>query len=485
MFPAFGFSGVTPLRCRLCALRFSARDSRTGPVVWRMSNQASPFAELVTWMKSSGANISPALRFSDERTTVKMDKAVSKGTQIASIPGSIILSVETARRSLEGELSDLSPQSQLAAILLAERVKGGDSGFDHLIKSLCSRGVLDHPYMWSPHQLAWLSGSAVRDKALQMRQGFEDEWKLVCEFLDSSLSLEDYLWAQAVVDRFAVELGSSFPLALAPLVDLLELVNRVDDQNIAIVASASNFFSKPQMLLLPNRDITPGDTLKACFAGPNATVADFVLDYGVVPVTNGVVSAPSTAELAFTLTDLDRFYDDKADILEINSHVENPNFVLADSLVRGAWSPPEGMEQFLRLLCLRGQDAFLLEGVFRRDVWGFMALPVSHQNEKAMCEVVIAACEDALDGYHETVPENVDAGDKSRANIAELVVKGEKRVLAACIDHYVRDLQCLDAREYYQERRLNELDLLRPLDESEIVDSEVGPRMSRSFDENY
>jgi [ribulose-bisphosphate carboxylase]/[fructose-bisphosphate aldolase]-lysine N-methyltransferase len=452
---------------------------------WRMSDQASPSAELVTWMKNSGAKISPALRFSDDRTTVKLGEPISKDTQIASIPGSIILSVETAGQDLGDEFRYFSPQSQLAVILLAERAKGVDSVFYHLIKSLCARGDLDHPYMWSPHQVAWLRGSPMRDKALEMRQGIEDEWKLVCGFLDSSLSVEEYLWAQAVVDRFAVELGSSLPLALAPLVDLPELVFRDDDQNVAIVASASNFFSKPRMLLLSKRDITAGDTLRVCFAAPKETVADYVLEYGVVPVTNGLVYAPSGTELKFTLTNLDRFYDDKADVLETNSQVEHPTFVLADSLVRGAWTPPEGMEQFIRLLCLRAQDAFLLEGVFRRDVWDFMALPVSLENEKAMCEVVIAACEDALEGYHETDLENVDPGDRSRADIAKLVIEGEKRVLAACIEHYVRDLQSLDAKEYYQERRLDELDLLRPLDESEIVDSEVGPRMSRSFDENY
>jgi hypothetical protein len=33
---------------------------------------------------------------------------------------------------------------------------------------------------------------------------------------------------------------------------------------------------------------------------------------------------------------------------------------------------------FLRLVCVSGKDAFLLESVFRNDVWGFMQLPVGH-----------------------------------------------------------------------------------------------------------
>jgi len=35
------------------------------------------------------------------------------------------------------------------------------------------------------------------------------------------------------------------------------------------------------------------------------------------------------------------------------------------------------------------------------------------------------------------------------------------------------ELQNLDAKEYYQERRLRGLNLDRPIDESEIVDSDI------------
>lgn len=40
--------------------------------------------------------------------------------------------------------------------------------------------------------------------------------------------------------------------------------------------------------------------------------------------------------------------------------------------------------QFLRLSMIGGDDAFLLESVFRDEVWDFMAEPISKTNEAAV-----------------------------------------------------------------------------------------------------
>lgn len=44
--------------------------------------------------------------------------------------------------------------------------------------------------------------------------------------------------------------------------------------------------------------------------------------------------------------------------------------------------------RFLRLLCVSGDDAFLLEGIFRDEVWDFMNEPVSRPNEEAVNELL-------------------------------------------------------------------------------------------------
>lgn len=39
-----------------------------------------------------------------------------------------------------------------------------------------------------------------------------------------------------------------------------------------------------------------------------------------------------------------------------------------------------------------GSDAFLLEALFRNEVWDFMLQPVSQGNEDALCQSMIAGC---------------------------------------------------------------------------------------------
>jgi [ribulose-bisphosphate carboxylase]-lysine N-methyltransferase len=42
--------------------------------------------------------------------------------------------------------------------------------------------------------------------------------------------------------------------------------------------------------------------------------------------------------------------------------------------------------------CFAGSDAFLLEALFRNNVWEFMLLPVSEENERAVCLSMIDGC---------------------------------------------------------------------------------------------
>ena len=43
-----------------------------------------------------------------------------------------------------------------------------------------------------------------------------------------------------------------------------------------------------------------------------------------------------------------------------------------------------------------GADAFLMEALFRNEVWGFMQLPVSRENEAAACHSMIEGCRSDL-----------------------------------------------------------------------------------------
>jgi [ribulose-bisphosphate carboxylase]-lysine N-methyltransferase len=73
-------------------------------------------------------------------------------------------------------------------------------------------------------------------------------------------------------------------------------------------------------------------------------------------------------------------------------------------VVLGESLPPQ-MIPYLRLLCLGGTDAFLLEALFRNKVWEHLELPVSRDNEESICQVIQKACKSALAAYHTTIEE--------------------------------------------------------------------------------
>ena len=86
-------------------------------------------------------------------------------------------------------------------------------------------------------------------------------------------------------------------------------------------------------------------------------------------------------------------------------------------------SPDPVIVQSLRLSELKGQDVFLLESVFQKDVWGFMDLSLSEQKGRGVFDTITDACSAVLgdvindndnvgvDGTTEEaegVPENLD-----------------------------------------------------------------------------
>lgn len=107
------------------------------------------------------------------------------------------------------------------------------------------------------------------------------------------------------------------------------------------------------------------------------------------------------------------------------------------------------MMQFVRLCKLGGTDAFLLESIFRKEIWEFMGLPVSEPNELAVVNTVIDACQKALDDLKQG---ESDKGPKVLAELRE----SETRALSRTIEFLQREKEALDLKEYYQERRLKD-----------------------------
>ena len=122
--------------------------------------------------------------------------------------------------------------------------------------------------------------------------------------------------------------------------------------------------------------------------------------------------------------------------------------------------PDPAMIQFLRLVKLGTKDAFLLESVFRRDVWGFMSLPVSEANERAVYETIAESCRKGL----KDMEDSDNSFDESLglfcpSNICALVKESETKALSRTLEFVNREKEALDLKEYYQERRLKDLGL--------------------------
>lgn len=459
-------------------------------------------------VKDGGGAVSLALDFGDMKDNgLTISKSVKgggvlEGTELIAIPEGLVLTPRLARTLLTDEwpaakqvIATLPDEAAMALALLRER-KLNTSALKPLLDELPSVTSIHAAPMWRDEELAWLSGSPVGASIAQVREGVRGEWRAAISALkaagvdvhaETALSnAEDYAWAAAVVDARAVSVSRSDPLVLAPLAQLCLVAPPWEEASARIASAGGLFFSRRRFVLTATRSLAPGAAVT--LPADATSNADFLLEHGVAFSD----ARAHSVSLSFEVAQLDRFFDDKQDALQRVGINVNQTFTLVAPDHRGLWTPPESLNAFLRLTCLTGADAFLLEPVFRAELWSFMQLPVSADNEATICQLVIGACEDALDAYSpeldaERPPEGqfIDAASLVRWRLAQIVINGEKDILQAAKGHYERTAESLDVLEYYAERRLKALDLLRPLDESEIVDSESGAQVGRAFDENY
>ena len=98
-------------------------------------------------------------------------------------------------------------------------------------------------------------------------------------------------------------------------------------------------------------------------------------------------------------------YEDKVDILELSGLGTYQTFLLRE----GEPVPPE-LVAFLRLVNLGGEDAWLLEPIFRESLWKeVLMFPVSEENERVVCDSITAHCRGLLSQYPPPHPERAKA----------------------------------------------------------------------------
>ena len=331
-----------------------------------------------------------------------------------------------------------------------------------------------HPFMWNEDDQEILQSSStkkiykvlddIEDDAAWLeeriwgedRQKFPDSVELNGESYPC-FSPEGFAWAQSIVASRSVFVDGS-----TRLIPVLDFANH-DDVGTEEVQGGfmGNFRTTKGAVIKTGQGMKydRGQEVKVSY-GPKSA-AEYLFEHGFVPKATRSTQT-SVAELTFEIDQDDRFYDDKLDILEFETYDSAPmepsqSFDVVSEAGRDG-EPDPAMIQFLRLLKLETKDAFLLESIFRKEVWEFMSMPVSEPNERAVLDTIANACSKGLASM-KSIEENNDEDENSPVSLCAAVMESEKRALSRTLEYVNREKEALDLKEYYQERRLKDLGL--------------------------
>jgi len=333
---------------------------------------------------------------------------------------------------------------------------------DAWIKALPSPSEMDHPLLWSEGDQEVLQSSS-NTKIYRVLDDVEEDANWLSENVFSKdrqtfpetvtwndqeipcFNVKGYTWALALVQSRSVFVNGA--LRLVPLMDFL---NHDDEANEVSDGSMGTFGTIRGSQLIAHQAYKAGEEV-FCSYGPKSA-ADYLLEHGFCPPQ---AWKTAVSEITLEVDPEDRFYDDKMDILEFETYDQAPmdpvqSFDLVSAPGRDG-EPDPAMIQFARLCQLGGTDAFLLESIFRKEVWGFMALPVSERNEMAVIKQISELCEKALEDLNQCREGGPEVCTKLRAS--------EVKALTRTLEYLRREKEALDLKEYYQERRLKDLGL--------------------------
>lgn len=351
-----------------------------------------------------------------------------------------------------------------AGIPLSERPSGIQSFMEQWVKSLPSPTELkeSHPLLWSEEDQEVLQSSS-NTKVYQALDDLEEDSTWLVENIFSKdrekfpetvewngqdipcFSTTGFAWAMALSQSRSVFVDGK--LRLLPLIDFC---NHNDGSNEIAGGTMGPFKTTKGALVVASTAYKEGEEV-FCSYGPKSA-ADYLLEHGFCPP---LCWKTAVSEITLELDQEDRFYDDKLDILEFETYDQAPmdpsqSFDVISIPGRDG-EPDPAMIQFARLKCLTGTDAFLLESIFRKEVWGFMSLPVSERNELAVVDTISELIQSSLDDLGKCPSGGPEVCTKLR--------ESETKALTRTLEFLQRDKQALDLKEYYQERRLKDLGL--------------------------
>ncbi|KNA14771.1 hypothetical protein SOVF_104060 [Spinacia oleracea] len=388
-------------------------------------------------------------------------KDLSRNEVVLEVPQKFWINPDTVAASEIGSVCNgLKPWVSVALFLMREKKLGNSSSWKPYIDILPDS--TNSTIYWSEEELSELQGSQLLNTTLGVKELVANEFaKLEEEVLVPHKQLfpfdvtqDDFFWAFGMLRSRAFTRLEGQSLVLIPLADLANHSPDITAPKYAWEIRGAGLFSRELVFSLRNpTPVKAGDQVLIQY-DLNKSNAELALDYGLTESR----SERNAYTLTLEIPESDSFYGDKVDIAESNGMGESAYFdiVLEQPL-------PANMLPYLRLVALGGEDAFLLESIFRNSIWGHLDLPISPANEELICQVIRDACTSALSGYSSTIAEDeklLAQGDiDPRLEIAITIRLGEKKVLQQIDEEFKEREMELGGYEYYQERRLKDLGL--------------------------
>ncbi|KAK9119172.1 hypothetical protein Scep_017265 [Stephania cephalantha] len=399
-------------------------------------------------------------------------KIFSRNEVVVEVPSKVWINSDTVAASEIGGLcGGLKPWASIALFLLREKGRE-DSPWRSYIEIMPSGN--DSTIFWSEEELSELQGTQLLGTTVGVKEYVQSEFLKIEEeiilpnkHMFPTITLDDFLWAFAMLRSRAFSNLRGQNLVLIPLADLINHSPGITIDDPSWEIKGGGLFSRELKFSLRTPiPVKAGDQVKLLYSlwislqvliqyDMEKSNAGLALDYGFIESR----SDRNVYTLTLEIPESDPFFGDKLDIAEANGFQETAYFdiILGRPL-------PQGLLPYLRLVALEGPDAFLLESIFRNSIWGHLELPISRTNEELICQVVRDACKTALSNYHTTIEEDeklMQQGNLDpKLEIAVGVRAGEKKVLEQ-IDGIFKERELeLDVLEYYQERRLKDLGLV-------------------------
>ena len=350
-----------------------------------------------------------------------------------------------------------------------ERAPPFQAFIDEWIKSLPTPEELktQHPIFWSEDDQEILQSSSntkiyrvlddiEEDAAWLVENIFEKDRNTFPEKIILNgeefpcFDLEGYKWAMALTNSRSFFVDGS--IRLMPFMDMC---NHDDNAKELQGGTMGTFGTTKGVEVLASQKYKAGDEVFLSH-GPKSA-ADYLLEHGFCPRE---CWKTAVSEVTLEVDPEDIFYEDKLDILEFETYDSAPMDPCQSFDVISApghdGEPDPAFMQFARLAKLGAMDAFLLESIFRKEVWGFMALPVSQGNELDVTETIIEMCETSLEDMKDC-PEDETGG--SNSVLCAKLRESESKALQRTLEYMLREKEALDLKEYYQDRRLKDLGL--------------------------